>query len=639
MGGYLSEPIKDKESADFESDRLLCGASSMQGWRENQEDAHNCCLNYDENVSLFAVYDGHGGQEVAQYCEKNLPDFIKNTEAYKKGDYEKALIDGFLGFDATIITPEVIKVLEQMSGRKLEGSDVEDESEENVKDLFLEAKMPLDQLVAKYRQEGAKIKFDSPALKAPRKNDGGAGPSTSRSDDGDISSSSSQAGSSKASEPSSSTSNGELPLVNGDAKHDDDSADKAESSVGKSPAKKQPEESGGGSSKAEAASSSKADVGGSSSKADVGGSSSKADVGGSSSKAEVGGSSSKCDEPDSSGEPKASKPEVSSISNGEVDEHSPSAGGDISSSSGGSKRSARSLTRKLLMNSDVDSDSDSDDVDFEGDRPSDEEDDDEGDSVAVEMGDDDDDEDDDEEEEDEDDDEEEEDGDDARFSVLPEEPGMDSGCTAVVALVVGGRQLFVANAGDSRCVVCRSGTAVDMSQDHKPEDEPEMQRILAAGGTVKEGRVNKGLNLSRAIGDFTYKKNESLPATEQMIIALPDVKKLEMDPARDEFMVLACDGIWNSMTSQEVVDFVKPKLHEGVPISKICEQMFDHCLAPNTLGDGTGCDNMTCIIVKFKDAKPHAAEKRRAASPGAADAKRQKTEEETAAAATEPATA
>ena len=29
-------------------------------------------------------------------------------------------------------------------------------------------------------------------------------------------------------------------------------------------------------------------------------------------------------------------------------------------------------------------------------------------------------------------------------------------------------------------------------------------------------------------------------------------------------------------------------------------QLFEHCLAPDTLGDGTGCDNMTAVIVKFK---------------------------------------
>lgn len=86
-----------------------------------------------------------------------------------------------------------------------------------------------------------------------------------------------------------------------------------------------------------------------------------------------------------------------------------------------------------------------------------------------------------------------------------EEPGKDSGCTAVVALL-NGRDLYVANAGDSRCVVCRNGKAIDMSLDHKPEDEEESARIIKAGGRVTlDGRVNGGLNLSRAIGDHAYK--------------------------------------------------------------------------------------------------------------------------------------
>lgn len=86
-----------------------------------------------------------------------------------------------------------------------------------------------------------------------------------------------------------------------------------------------------------------------------------------------------------------------------------------------------------------------------------------------------------------------------------EGPGSSSGCTAVVALLKG-NDLYVANAGDSRCVVCRDGKAMDMSFDHKPEDKEEFDRIHKAGGHVTEdGRVNGGLNLSRAIGDHAYK--------------------------------------------------------------------------------------------------------------------------------------
>jgi len=66
-------------------------------------------------------------------------------------------------------------------------------------------------------------------------------------------------------------------------------------------------------------------------------------------------------------------------------------------------------------------------------------------------------------------------------------------------------KLYVANAGDSRCVVSVEGKAHDMSKDHKPEDEPELKRINKAGGRVSsDGRVNGGLNLSRALGNNFY---------------------------------------------------------------------------------------------------------------------------------------
>merc|ERR1712008_211633 len=187
-----------------------------------------------------------------------------------------------------------------------------------------------------------------------------------------------------------------------------------------------------------------------------------------------------------------------------------------------------------------------------------------------------------------------------------EDPGNDSGCTAVVALLVG-RELYVANAGDSRCVVCRDGKAIEMSYDHKPEDEIERTRRNKAGGRVtQDGRVNGGLNLSRAIGDHAYKTNKDLPLSDQMISPVPDVKKLTIDPEKDSFVLLACDGIWNSLSSQETVDFVNDRLekknakHDTNYLTNIIKELFDHCLAPDTMGDGTGCDNMTAVIAKLK---------------------------------------
>lgn len=82
-------------------------------------------------MSLFAVYDGHGGHEVASYCSKKLPEFIKNTEAYKKGDMKQALIDAFLGFDATLATPEIIKILKEIANSKFPNSKEEEEEVES----------------------------------------------------------------------------------------------------------------------------------------------------------------------------------------------------------------------------------------------------------------------------------------------------------------------------------------------------------------------------------------------------------------------------------------------------------------------------------------------------------------------------
>ncbi|CAF0824326.1 unnamed protein product, partial [Didymodactylos carnosus] len=136
---------------------------------------------------------------------------------------------------------------------------------------------------------------------------------------------------------------------------------------------------------------------------------------------------------------------------------------------------------------------------------------------------------------------------------------------------------------------------------HKPEDPIERERIEKAGYKVTlDGRVSGGLNLSRAIGDHGYKRTPNLPAAEQAITAYPEIKTLTIEE-KDEFMIIACDGIWNFMSSQDVVDFVRNRLSKS-SLTQICDDLFMYCLAPNTSGDGTGCDNMTCIIVTFK---PH----------------------------------
>ncbi|KAF3208856.1 Protein phosphatase 2C 2, variant 2 [Orbilia oligospora] len=115
-----------------------------------------------------------------------------------------------------------------------------------------------------------------------------------------------------------------------------------------------------------------------------------------------------------------------------------------------------------------------------------------------------------------------------------------SGCTASTAIVTGDK-IFVANAGDSRTVLGVKGRAKPLSFDHKPQNEGEKARITAAGGFVDFGRVNGNLALSRAIGDFEFKKSADLPPEQQIVTSFPDVVIHDFTDD-DEFMVIACDG-------------------------------------------------------------------------------------------------
>lgn len=76
---------------------------------------------------------------------------------------------------------------------------------------------------------------------------------------------------------------------------------------------------------------------------------------------------------------------------------------------------------------------------------------------------------------------------------------------------------FKANAGDSRAIAGINGSYEALSFDHKPTNESEMRRITAAGGWVESNRVNGNLALSRALGDFIFKKNETKRSEEQVV--------------------------------------------------------------------------------------------------------------------------
>ncbi|XP_038672183.1 protein phosphatase 1G isoform X2 [Scyliorhinus canicula] len=533
MGAYLSQPNTVKSSSEQYTDRFGFGVSAMQGWRVSMEDAHNCIPDLDGETAMFAVYDGHGGEEVALYCAKYLPDVIKNQQAYRNGKLQKALEDAFLSIDGKLTEEMVIKELAQIAGRPQEddGEKVADEDDDHEEAALLheEATMTIEELLTRYGQNQNSAKHakskTSPTVKKPLPKDGDKNKSDKE--------------------------------INGELESSEVSMSEIKNKNGKSE--------------------------------ETVGISSSSDCRGEEAVLASGDSTTGCGSDKEAAKASKGTSEEAVVSSSTAD------AGPSCSSSAKSQRAAKSV----FFEDSEDESEEAEEEDSEEDCSEEEEYSSEGEEEDEEE------EEEEEEEQDESDDAEEEDD-----IMLPgmdgkEEPGSDSGTTAVVALIRG-KQLIVANAGDSRCVVSESGKAIDMSYDHKPEDEVELARIKNAGGKVTlDGRVNGGLNLSRAIGDHFYKRNKNLPPEEQMISALPDLKVLPLNDDHD-FMVIACDGIWNVMSSQEVVDFISERIKKTNEngdlrlLSSISEELLDQCLAPDTSGDGTGCDNMTCIIITFK---------------------------------------
>ncbi|XP_013789962.1 probable protein phosphatase 2C T23F11.1 isoform X2 [Limulus polyphemus] len=172
-----------------------------------------------------------------------------------------------------------------------------------------------------------------------------------------------------------------------------------------------------------------------------------------------------------------------------------------------------------------------------------------------------------------------------------------AGTTAVVVLLKGNK-IYCGNVGDSRAVASIGGQVQQLSYDHKPGNEAETKRIIAAGGWVEFNRVNGNLALSRALGDFVFKKNDKKAPEEQIVTAYPDVVVKEITPDH-EFIILACDGIWDVMSNEEVVAFVRARIAKKMEPEHICEELMTRCLAPDCQMGGLGCDNMTVVLISF----------------------------------------
>lgn len=142
------------------------------------------------------------------------------------------------------------------------------------------------------------------------------------------------------------------------------------------------------------------------------------------------------------------------------------------------------------------------------------------------------------------------------------------------------RVLYTANVGDARIVLCRNGKALRLSYDHKGSDENEGKRVANAGGLILNNRVNGVLAVTRALGD-AYMKD--------LVTGHPYTTETVIQPDVDEFIILACDGLWDVCSDQEAVDLVRTQQDP----TTAAKQLVDHALARFST------DNLSCMIVRF----------------------------------------
>lgn len=160
------------------------------------------------------------------------------------------------------------------------------------------------------------------------------------------------------------------------------------------------------------------------------------------------------------------------------------------------------------------------------------------------------------------------------------------GATAVTCVLrrsAAGVVLTTANCGDARAVLCRSGRPLRLSEDHRPGGKMEGERVVECGGFVTNGRVNGVLNVSRAFGDHCMKS---------VVVCTPFVREILLG-AMDEFVVLACDGLWDFVKEDDVVGVARLAFDRGLGAGEVAE------LLVRTAMERGSTDNVSVVVVQL----------------------------------------
>jgi serine/threonine protein phosphatase PrpC len=160
------------------------------------------------------------------------------------------------------------------------------------------------------------------------------------------------------------------------------------------------------------------------------------------------------------------------------------------------------------------------------------------------------------------------------------------GSTAVILLLIND-YIFIANCGDSRCVLYNGHAITIMTKDHKPNDPIEFERISKTNHFVSESRIDNNINISRTFGDFAFKTNKNINA----IIADPDVYNGSVFYCK--FAILMSDGITNIIQNEKICKYIANRLCVGEDTIYICKNIINYCLYYKSR------DNMSIILILF----------------------------------------
>jgi serine/threonine protein phosphatase PrpC len=145
------------------------------------------------------------------------------------------------------------------------------------------------------------------------------------------------------------------------------------------------------------------------------------------------------------------------------------------------------------------------------------------------------------------------------------------------------------NTGDSRCIICRDNMAIPLSLDHKPHWPEERNRIGKLGGRIyydgEDYRIRE-LSVSRAFGDLE---------AEPYLTYVPQIYRYKLEK-NDKFIVMACDGLWDKLSIQEVANFILLECYDGDGIRINKEINIAKKLGEYAIQKGS-TDNITIIVI------------------------------------------